>query len=82
MSREAHVRFWESAGVKLPGATQLFLSINPTKSSLSTEKARSTCPLCGGPTYIEPPVHVSEGRTNKQRAGQRRPALTSHMLAL
>lgn len=23
MSREAHVRFWESAGVKLPRATQL-----------------------------------------------------------
>ena len=30
MSREAHVRFWESAGVQLPRATHPFLRIRPS----------------------------------------------------
>jgi len=32
MSREAHVRFWESAGVRLPRATHLRSGIEATNS--------------------------------------------------
>ena len=38
MSREAHVRFWESAGVRLPGATQLYDVIWITET-LSCQRA-------------------------------------------
>jgi hypothetical protein len=32
MSREAHVRFWERAGVKLPCATHLHGGVNSQRS--------------------------------------------------
>jgi len=46
MSREAHVRFWESAGVKLPRATHLLL--------LRFDRMQSNRPLdCTQPAFSQ-----------------------------
>ena len=45
MSREAHVRFWESAGVKLPCATQLPLERQARR--MGGEGLRVTPRRCG-----------------------------------